>query len=295
MGSDDVTSYAIQPDHSLVPVPGGPFPCGGVRPLPIEVGDSGFVYVGNQFTRDIGILQLEADGSLSQAHPPVPAFSQTAGAQPLVLTLNHAGNLLFVSSSFSIAKPIEVFLVAADGGLFSVGEFQTGSNASAVDLIVDPTGTVLFAPIGKRVEVFAIDPTGGTLTAMPTASISIPSIQSLSNGSARGAALSGDGQFLYTASHVVSQTGTIDGFQVGAGGDLTSLSGFPLSTQGQFPNAIEASSDGALLYALNAFSDTKTIVSFAVQSDGTLAPIGGPTPLPGLDFFHFPSGMLLLE
>lgn len=297
MGSHDVSAFAVQPDNTLALLVGSPYPSGGEQPIGIEVSSSGMVYVANRETTDVGILRIEADGSLSQAFPPVPVSpgSSTAGSikGPNSLRLNRAEDLLFVGHQFGCCG-IDVLRVEPDGNLTLIG--GSPLNPGLVqNLLVSPDDTRLYgASNGKSIEAFAIDP-AGAIAPVPGSPFSVPGFPF--NGSIQDIAMSPDGRFLYILIHTFPQEGTIKILEIEpADAGLSPIPGAStVPTGGQFPSVMTISADGEWLYAINAFSETKSIVAFDLRDDGSLIQVGAPTVVPGAGFWHFPNGLVLLE
>ena len=275
--SNNVTSFTVEGDGTLTPVPGSPFPTGGSSPVPlVDTPDGKFLYVGNFSSNTISMFSINNDGSLTALSSPV----STARGGPIGLTANRAGTLLFVSFNSS-PRVIQVFRISQSGDLSEVGVFQAGTS-SAVGMSINSAGTRLFAPdFGSgRILVYDVSETG-QLAQIPGSPFPNPGVFSPVDSQ-----ISRDDRFLY----VVNRSGHVSVFTIDGNGALSPVPGSPFATGGTTPEVLALSSTRPFLYVVNA--NSRTVTTFQVGSDGTLIMVGSPVPTGA---GGFPTGIAISE
>ena len=168
-GSNTITGFSIQPNGSLKPVPGSPFPSGGVQPASIGI-DGPFVIVANRGDQSAGggggthnpsyasFLMLP-EGSLLPLPWPQPAL--VAGSSPTQALIAPGGKLMF--DSHFLENPFNnagfpPFLPAASSELHSykinfIGQLTPAAQTApappippfVLGLQVHPTQKLLYA------------------------------------------------------------------------------------------------------------------------------------------------------
>ena len=183
---------------------------------------------------------------------------------PLAVAPN--GKFLFFSDSFG---DIVTFSIAS--GTLTPGTVVQDGN-QPLDFAVDPSNKFLYVanhsnPSGGQFSVFVIDPTSGTLTAVPGSPFTFQT-----NTGPYGIAVHPNGQFVYST---LSNTEDLDGLSVDLStGVLSLLSGAPFSAGVLIPQGIAMHPSGKFLYASTA--GVGSIVAFSVdQQTGALTDIGG--------------------
>src|SRR5258708_5587999 len=184
----------------------------------------------------------------------------------------YANNDLFPGNNVS------VFSVDATGNLteipnwqFATGGEGTGGGAYAVNRIVvaSPAGgkNFLYAVNdgSQNIAAFAIDPTLGGLTAVPTS----PYATSGTGWSDISLAASPNGQFLFAG---VSANNSVATFGIAADGSLSQLSSIAI---GKAPAGMKVSPDGKYLaVGLPGFGNG-AVAMFSIASNGALTMING--------------------
>jgi 6-phosphogluconolactonase (cycloisomerase 2 family) len=151
---------------------------------------------------------------------------------------------------------------------------------------VSGIGGMAFAPDGRR-AVTSFYFTGGVLglSAKDDGSI-VPAGPPIVTARAPGLAVSPDGRFAYAGTFDSGIEGIL-AYSLGTGGSLTALSGAPFGT-GKYGD-LAVSLDGRFLFGTTG----SEVRRFAVNSDGTLSPLGA-TPLSGAAYVTIsPDGRFL--
>lgn len=280
-GSNEVTSFLVTP--SGLQFASKVF-SGGVQPVSVtSFGD--LVYVVNAVNNLAGSVGLDGSGTgqiagfrvglngvLTPVEDSVREFS-SAVSGPAQISFNLDGTLLIVTEL--AAGRITTFKVGKDGRPCTMvenksagqGPFGFGLNAQG-HLIVSEAGTVV-AP-DSTVSSYAVGPTG-ELTVISAA---VPTLQS----AACWIANTPDGRYSYSAN---AGSGSLTGFRVSDGGELTLLSSDGRSgATGDFslPFDTVISPDGRYLDVLTQGS--QTITTFRISEDGCLTLLSSVGNLP---------------
>lgn len=116
-----VSVFSIASNGALTPITGSPFSfadAGGGNSVNLVLSpDERFLFVSNFTSKVIAVLNVAADGSLSQTLPGSP-FANPAGIRGAGIATNQAGTLLFGAGIRS--NNISVFSIGANGTLTSV-------------------------------------------------------------------------------------------------------------------------------------------------------------------------------
>ena len=278
-GSNDVSALHINPDGSLTPVSGSPYPTGGTITEGLSITpDAQHVYVAEFGTNGVAGFNVRTDGGLSTA----PNSPYTPAASALGVIPSPDGQHVFVWNHN--ADTIGTWTVSSDGSLSQI----PGSPVPIPGGLHNPfAGSV--APDGRNVFVpnENSDPVGGIstdkVTAYDTGSDgSLGAHQDIASGNPSaggsnpfGSGITPDGQFFYTSNPEDGPNGTLDGYSVsGAGGFLTELPGFPKSVApGNHPLNIAISPDGRHLYVATRISNS--VNAYDIGSGGSLTSISG--------------------
>jgi 6-phosphogluconolactonase len=261
-GSDDITVFDVERDELEF---AGKFASGGHMPISITV-HGRLVYVMNAGTPNNITGFLLNEGKLH----PIPGSTRTLSAPatgPAQVQFSPDGDLLVVTEKNT--NLINVFPVGSNG--------VPGARRSTASHGMTPFG---FA-FGKRNHLIVSEAFGGAPNASALSSYVAHDDGSLTvvTGSApthQSAAcwvvVDKSGRLTYTTN---TGSGSITGFRIGPGGDLTILNPdgrTGLTPPGSAPIDAAFSNDGRFLYALT--SNVAGISGFRVRPDGTLSPIG---------------------
>lgn len=280
-GTNNVSAFGINPaTGALTPVPGSPFPTGGVAD---GVGmsltatpDDKFLIAANGASETITVYSIAADGALSQvAGSPFPSGASGSLANAKVTP---DGKFLAVSSA---PGSISIFSISAAGGLTpapgsplpDIGAAGIDCNCASTQLYVALNGTAF-----TEVDVFDIS-LSGALSRIAGSPFTGPGVNS------NVPLLSPDDSKLF-----VSDQGSnaVTVFSVAPDGSLTVAPGSPFPVPGALaPSGMATNQAGTLLYT----ADLNNLISgFSIAANGAL------TSVPGSPFSNgFPGAFGLLS
>ena len=273
-GPNTVSAFSVGADCTLTPIPGSPFPTGG---LAAGAGAGGAnqaevcgnnLYVGNGQSSTITVFAINpATGALSAVGSPVPIFGDIqAPVSDMNFSCTPDGRFLYVVRGGGDSNSIFIFSRAADGSLTLVQARPSGG-FSPSDIEVSPNGAFLLVSNSqsRNVVPFTINQADGTLT--------------MGTPVQTGPVASGDIAINCTAT--LAFVGTIGGgvfvFSIGPGGALTPVAGSPFVPLGDRITNIQLSPDGRFLFVSHDLSNTISVMS--VGTGGTLTEIAG-SPFP---------------
>lgn len=277
--SNDVSVFKIDPATGvLTPVAGSPFATGNHPLFPgntngIAVAatpDGRFLMAASNGSANIAVFSIGSNGALSPiAGSPFPTVGN-----PNAIKISPDGKFLAVSKSNSFVftpTRLEMFSIASDGSLASVGQFSASSVPAGLD--IDCSSSFLYVGEGNGsrtiVDAYSIA-SDGTLTALPGSPFSPAS------GINSNVVLLSPGDKTMFVSNQSSNT--ITALSVASDGSLSLLPASPFLMNGAvaFPAGMATSQDGSLLYVADA---NPAISVFQVGSNGVLTEAPG-SPFP---------------
>ena len=264
-GSNSVAVLAIGEGGRLAPVPGSPFPSGGITPLSVSASGD-LVYIANQAidfampnrAPNITGFRMSADGRLSPIAGSTIEFP--AGQGPAQVEFAPSGAVLAVTAGFQTDGRIHAFAVQPDGTLKPGpgSPFVTREVSGTVGFSWSADGRRLLVSNfrGSAMTVFNVD--GKTAAIEPLGS-AYPN----GGGAACWTALSPDGKTLYTGNFVGN---SVSAYAVNADGTLTLLGTMPRRGAAK-PDTkdITVSPDGKYLYAVGPVG--RQIAVFEIGAD----------------------------
>ena len=266
--SQDVSAFKINPKTGvLTPVKGSPFATDApttidgiaISPTP----DGRFLMVADELA--VTVFRIRRDGALSRIEEsPFPTRHM-----PVAMKVTPDGKFLAVSEEG--LGQIEMFRIAGNGSLTSLGGFPAGANGYSKGVDIDCSSKFLYsgeATAGNTtVDVYRIDK-GGSLIQLRRAPFT-PGV----GIDSQVVLLSADDKQLFVSNQT---SNTITVFDVDRNGGLSLVRGspFPMNGSVQEPAGIAISSDGHLLFAADLLTSYDPAVSvFDVAKTGTLTEV----------------------
>ena len=281
-----VSGFAAFADGSVELLPGSPWPTGGAAPdgPPLIAAPriglasaAGRLYAVNQGSDDISGFSIAADGELlSLSELPFPSLGD--GPQGLAITPD--GRFLFVGNTGS--RTVVPFTLDPQGvpAFDGMNQFDLDSPPDGIAVTPDGRFLIVTLPLLARIAVLAIEENGGLKHVAGSP------FRSDTNG-ADGIALVRGGAHVYVAG-AASSRARVSLYRLGPSGALQRVPASPFTAGGGAANVLHLVPDGRTLLA--SLTLTHRIASFAVKSDGTLAPAPGSPLLTAPDDLG-PSGM----
>ncbi len=253
---DTLSGFAVQPDGSLVEVPGSPV-TGLTNPQDVDA-DSARVYVvEGSGANDVRVYDRGMDGSLAEvAGSP---FS-TGGSASQHIAVAPSGAFLVTANAGD--DTVSVLTIGGGGALSAIA----GSPFADGD---EPQGLVVRADSGR---LFVADCVGDTISVFDLAGDGTPTEVTGSPFAAGNCPLAIDvvpgGDLIY-----VTSFDGVSGYTVAGDGTLTGVAGNPLvAAAGLTTQALAISPDGTRLWVpwRDPVNDTGVLRAFAIQGGGGL-------------------------
>jgi DNA-binding beta-propeller fold protein YncE len=269
-GPNTVSGYSVGADCSLTPVPGSPFPTGGLATgagagsaNQAEVcGDN--LYVANGQSSTITVFAINsATGALSAVGSPVAVPGDIeVPFSDMSIACTPDGRFLYVARAG--IDSINIFSRAADGSLTLVQTLNSGGFIP-LDIEVSPNGDFLLVSNNnsRTVVPFTINQADGRLTKGTP--IQIPM---------------GPDEIKINCAATLAFAGSPNGvyvFSIGQAGALTLVAGSPFEPSGDRDFKIQLSPDDRFLFVSHDLSNTISVMS--VGANGALTEIAG-SPFP---------------
>jgi Lactonase, 7-bladed beta-propeller len=293
-GSNTVAVFSINPDGSLVAVPGSPFPSGGQTPCSVAV-NGRFVYVANKAFDPLHVITQQPNyatfvvddaGRLS----PVPdgTIEVPPGSSPSQVLLSNDRRFVFGTDFLAFMLPTEVptgtllsfdiqdggGLMLAPGAPYVVPTGDGGALGLATNPASDRTLYVGF-PVAGAFGVYDIDPSTGVLSFV-TQVAGGPATCWIRTNSL--------GTRLYTLNSGENAVGVYNTENPQAPALINTLTLKDSGKSGDF--SLGFSPDGATLYVVSQNVDTTFATNnnwlhvLKVAVDGTVSEPGEPLQLP---------------
>lgn len=300
--SDTLSTYAVQPDGSLLLI--GSFPTGtnggagsgdanggGISFIPTRKiaisGNNRFVYASGAPTNVISAFSIDGStGLLTLVQgSPFPTGAEACNGMGLAASPN--GKAVYAFSACGLAGPVpggnpmvSAFSIGPDGSLTKVGADQP--IAQPIDMAVSGDGNFLLISTfpnagGPSTTVFSIA-TDGSLSIVPGSPF-----QFLNRGTSSGVQIDCANHMFHGIDDLTS---LVEVFNLGPTGTLTPIAGSPFAVIPQAPTSFglvgsTLGQNGKVLVLadLAGFAE-----SFAVGPDGALTQVGGQVPATGQQF-----------
>ncbi len=267
--ANTVAGFYRHLDGSLTPIPGSPFPIGGVgsgaglasQGAIQSSSDGRYLLAVDAASNQISVLRLGFNG----VPQPVGAPVSSGGTDPVSIAVS--GNLVYVANAGGSATNVTGFFLTPWGGLYPLPNSTVALPADGVP------GDVLFDPSGRKLVVTLVNTStiasyrvrwDGRLDAAPGSPLA-----------AQGPGPFGaefrptnPSQLFVSNAHGGTANGTVSAFNVSFTGALSSIGASPFPDLQTAPCWVEISHDGLYLFAVNTGSGE--ISSYAINPDGSL-------------------------
>lgn len=293
-GSNTIAVFRINPDGTLVTVPGSPFPSGGQTPCSIAI-NGRFIYVANKALDPLHTItqppnytafEVGPDGGLSVV--PVGTVEVPEGSSPSQVLLSNDRRFLFGTDFLAFMLPAEEpigtllsfdlkggqGLSLAPGAPYVVPKGDGGALGLATNPRSDRTLYVGF-PVAGAFGVYAIDPSTGALSF----------VRQVAGGPATcWIRTNSAGNRLYTLNSGENAVGVYNTDQPDVPTFINKLVLKDAQHSGDF--SLGFSPDGGTLYVVSQNVDTVFSANnnwlhvLTVAPDGTLSEPGDPLQLP---------------
>jgi 6-phosphogluconolactonase len=296
-GENTIAGVERHADGSLTPIPGSPFPAGGVgsgaglaSQGALQLSSDGrYLLAVDAASNQISVLRLGLDG----VPEPVGAPVSSGGNDPVSIAVS--GNLVYVANAGASDTNVTGFYLAPWGVLYplphSTVALPEGSGPG--DVLFNPTGQKLVVTLVNTSTIASFDVRfDGRLIAAPGSPFA-----------AQGPGPFGSefrptnpSQLYVSNAHGGTSNGTVSAFEVSLSGELTSIGASPFADLQTAPCWVEISHDGQYLFTVNTGSGE--ISSYAITPGGSLTLLGStPFGLAGagaVDARLSPDGRTLL-
>ncbi len=293
-GSNTIAVFSINPDGSLIAIPGSPFPSGGQTPCSVAL-NGRFVYVANKafdplhvITQQPNYTTFEVDDAGRLLPVPNGTIEVPAGSSPSQVLLSNDRRFLFATDflafMLSSEEPIgtllsfdlrgERGLALAPGAPYVVPTGDGGALGLATNPRSDRTLYVGF-PVGGKFGVYDIDPSTG-VPAFVTQVAAGPGVCWIRTN--------GLGNRLYTLNSGQNSVGIYNTDNPEAPAPIGTFTLKDSKNSGDF--SLGFSPDGSELYVVSQNTDTTFAANnnwlhvLKVAVDGTVSEPGEPLQLP---------------
>lgn len=279
-----VSAFGVDASGFLTPVPGSPFPTGGIgggaaftASRITTVGN--FLYVSNGGSNNVSAFSIDsASGVLTPVAGSPFATGGTAGSIGISLAGTPDGNFLYAING--ISQDVRIFHIGPGGELTPVGPLVPTGVRLQSGAKVSPDGQWLAVVLGSfglhgAVAMFSIDSTTGELA--PVAGSPFPIRPSGENdGRAIGIDINCASDTLFVG-EVTPGTTVLDVFSINqASGALTPIPNSPFESGGVNSSVPLLCTDDTILYVSNqGFPLPATVSSYTVAADGSLSLVPG--------------------
>jgi 6-phosphogluconolactonase len=256
----NITVFAINPGGVLTSVPGSPFAT-GQGPTRMALHPTlDVLYVSHWQDNTVRAFAIAGNGSLS------PLQVETVGGLPRDLEVDGSGHHLYVAD---IGAGVRGYTLSDGGSLAEMpGSPFRFASSRPEEIEVSAAGQQLLAvDLDNGVAAFDIGASGG-LTLVSGSPLVV-------GGFANRIEVTGDDRFAYVGFYFEPR---ISGFALQPGELPRPLSGSPFPAEPQVKEIL-ISPQGDRLFELTR--ESRTLRTFAIAEDGSLAPLGDVIPLPG--------------
>jgi 6-phosphogluconolactonase (cycloisomerase 2 family) len=264
----DVAAFSINQTSGALTMIGTPATADDT-PTGIAIDPVGqFAYVSNKHSADVSFFKIGSDGSLAlQTNVPTNAVPEAS------IAISPSNQYVFIGgydASGGAAWGASVTPATGALSFLSGGAFVTPDPLTSI--AVDPTNTFVFATTSASNQVYAFSiGTGGALSTAGNTPIG-------NNGRSGAVAVwplgTASGGYIYIADNGLLK---VSGYAYDANGNLSTIPGTPLNTNGSGPQGMAIDPAGKYLYVTN--STDNTVSSFSINAtNGALTLINWTVP-----------------
>ncbi len=271
--SNTVAGFDRHADGSLTPIPGSPFPAGGVglgaglaSQGAIQLSSDGrYLLAVDAKSNQISVLRLRLKGVPQLVGSPV----SSGGSEPFSIAVS--GNLVYVANAGASETNVTGFRLAPNGVLSPLASSTVALPAGSGpdDVLFDPRGRKLVVDLVNTSTIASFHVRrDGLLVAAPGSPIA-----------AQGPGPFGaefrptnPSQLFVSNAHGGEGNGTVSAFLVAGSGQLAPIGASPFADHQTAPCWVEISHDGRFLFTVNTGSGS--ISSYAINPDGSLVLLG---------------------
>ncbi len=256
----DIYGLAVYPGGALSLAPGSGSPPltgdGGAKPIAITrdskllYATSAYLNTGPNNPSELLALQINADGSLTNA--PGPSYSMS-DAQ-LGLVAHPTADFLYASGNSGV---LTVFAIDSATGALNPTSSVTLGKFIKNSAVITPDGRYLYqndldrnddlSPASVQLAGFSTNGATGALSPVPGSPLTLITPSPSTTSNAGPMAIDPTGKFLYVAYQNVGADGGLAAYSIdAASGELTAVSGSPFDAGG-VPNSVAVDASGRFL------------------------------------------------
>jgi 6-phosphogluconolactonase len=280
-GATSVSAFDRHADGSLTPIPGSPFPAGGVG-LGAGLGSQGaiqaspdhkFLLAVDAGSNEISVLRVTAGGVPKPAGLPV----SSGGVEPVSIAISRHG-LVYVANVGNGGSNYTGFRLTDGGSLIPIPHSTVAvpEGSGVGDVLFNATGNRLVGTrdIPSLIDSFRVR--DGLLAAAPGSPFPAQSLGPIGSEFRP----TNPSQLYVSNAHAGAGNGTVSAFHVSRNGVLSSIGDSPVPDGQTAPCWVEISHDGRYLFAVNTGSGT--ISSYEIGRHGSLVLLGSTTLTNGM-------------
>jgi 6-phosphogluconolactonase len=277
-GENTIGAFDRHADGSLTPMPGSPFPAGGVgtgaglaSQGALQLSSDGrYLLAVDAGSDQISVLRLGWDGS-----PQLVPGGVISSGGPTPVSIAVHGGLVYVANSGAVGPNFTGFTLSPWGELqpLAGSTVAVPNGAQPDDVLFNSIGNALVGNLTgtSQIESFSVG-FGGLLTAAPRSPLTAQGLGPFGSEFRPTDPF----QLFVSNAHNGAGLGTVSAFNVAWDGALSSIGASPFADSQTAPCWVEISHDGQFLFTVNTGSGD--ISRYWIAPNGTLTLLGS-TPV----------------
>ena len=277
-GANTIGAFDRHADGSLTPMPGSPFPAGGVgtgaglaSQGALQLSSDGrYLLAVDAGSDQISVLRLGWDGS-----PQLVPGGVISSGGPTPVSIAVHGGLVYVANSGAVGPNFTGFTLSPWGELqpLAGSTVAVPNGAQPDDVLFNSIGNALVGNLTgtSQIESFSVG-FGGLLTAAPGSPLTAQGLGPFGSEFRPTDPF----QLFVSNAHNGAGLGTVSAFNVAWDGALSSIGASPFADSQTAPCWVEISHDGQFLFTVNTGSGD--ISRYWIAPNGTLTLLGS-TPV----------------